>query len=73
MDLNQLVSDGIGAFTSYQNQKTAAANAAAAQQNAQAALNNASLINSLNKNKTTLAVIGGAVAIVVAYFMFKKK
>lgn len=73
MDLNSLVENGFQAYNSYANQKTAQAQADAAQQNAQAALNNASIINSLNKNKTTLAIIGAVVAIIVAYFMFKRK
>ena len=52
--------------------KQSAKTADAAQQNAQAALNQATATQLLTKNKTTIAVIIGVVAVVVAWFMFKK-
>lgn len=73
LDLNQLLNNGINAYTSYNQQKAEASKADQAQQNAQASLNNANMLAQLSKNKTTLAIVGGVVAVIVAYFLFGRK
>lgn len=70
--INTAIGGGISAWNSYQNQKAEAARADQAQQNAQAALNSANLANTLAKNKTTLIAIGGVVAVLIAFIMFRK-
>lgn len=72
MDLSDLIGSGINAYSSYNEQKTAAKNAEAAQMNAQAALNSANASSILSNNKTKIALIAGGVAIIVAFFMFKR-
>lgn len=73
MDLSELIGGGLDAYKSYNEQKTAAKNAETAQQNAQAAMNNANSISILSENKTKLALIAGAVVILVAFFMFGRR
>lgn len=70
--INTTIGGGISAWNSYQNQKAEAARADQAQQNAQAALNSANLANTLAKNKTTLIAIGGVVAVLIAFIMFRR-
>lgn len=72
-DLNQFLENGFNAYASYNNQKAEASKADQAQQNAQASMNNANIMATISKNKTTLAIVGGVVAVVVAYFLFGGK
>lgn len=70
--INTTIGGGLNAWASYNNQKAEAAKADQAQQNAQAALNSANLANSLAQNKTKLVIIGGIVAVLIAFIMFRR-
>lgn len=67
------VFSGLGkAYSDYNATKQATANAKAAEMAYQTSVNNASLSQKLAGNKTILVAIGGVVAVIVAFFIFKK-
>lgn len=78
-DINNLITNvgglatsGVNAWASYNNAKAAASQADAAQQQAQASLNSANLASTLANNKTKLMIIGGVVAVLIAFIMFRR-
>ncbi|MDE6886175.1 MAG: hypothetical protein K2P17_03965 [Helicobacteraceae bacterium] len=72
LSFSDVFNGAVGAWSDYNATKQEALKADAAQQNYQASLNQATLAQTLAKNKTTLALIIGGVVILVAFFMFRK-
>lgn len=72
MTFNEVFGGVLGAYSDYNKTKQEASKAEQAQQNYQASLNQATLAQTLSKNKTIIAAIIGIGAVLVAYFIFKK-
>ena len=72
MTFNEVFFFFLGAYSDYNKTKQEASKAEQAQQNYQASLNQATLAQTLSKNKTIIAAIIGIGAVLVAYFIFKK-
>ena len=72
MDFSTILNTASGAWNSYNQTQQSKNNAEAEQLKYQASLNNLSAQTLLSNNKTKLAIIGGIVAVVIAFFVFKK-
>lgn len=72
MDFTDILGAASGAWNSYNQTQQSKANAEAEQMKYQASLNNLSVQSILANNKTKLAIIGGIVAVIIAFFVFKK-
>lgn len=72
MDFSDILNTASGAWNSYNQTQQSKANAEAEQMKYQASLNNLSAQSILAGNKTKIAIIGGIVAVVIAFFVFKK-
>lgn len=72
MDFADILNTASGAWSSYNQTQQSKNNAEAEQMKYQASLNNLSAQSILSNNKTKLAVIGGIVAVIIAFFVFKK-
>lgn len=70
--LKSLLGTASGVWSDYNTTKQAKSLAESEQLKYQASLNNLSAQSILANNKTKIAIIGGAVAVIVAFFVFKK-
>ncbi len=68
MEFTDLLQSGFGAWSDYNKTKQESAKADQAQLNYQSSLN----LASISQNKTVMIGIAGVVAVIVAFFIFKK-
>jgi hypothetical protein len=68
MDFSSFLTSGFQAWSDYNTTKQEAYKADQAQQNYQSSLN----LANISSNKTIMLGIAGAVAVIVAFFIFKK-